>query len=53
MSPRPSAIRGATITGTGMYVPERVMTNFDLAKLVDTNDEWVVERTGIDRKSVV
>ncbi len=52
MSPQPSAIRGVTITGTGMYVPERVMTNFDLAKLVDTNDAWVVERTGIRERRI-
>ncbi|MEO5989334.1 MAG: beta-ketoacyl-ACP synthase III [Candidatus Eisenbacteria bacterium] len=52
MSQQPSAIRGATITGTGMYVPERVMTNLDLAKLVDTNDAWVVERTGIRERRI-
>jgi 3-oxoacyl-[acyl-carrier-protein] synthase-3 len=36
-----------SITGLGCYVPERVMTNADLAKLVDTSDEWITERTGI------
>jgi 3-oxoacyl-[acyl-carrier-protein] synthase-3 len=35
------------IIGTGSYVPEKVITNQDLEKLVDTNDEWIVERTGI------
>jgi len=40
-------IRGATITGTGMYVPDRVLSNADLEKMVDTSDEWIVERTGI------
>jgi len=35
------------ITGLGVHVPARVVTNDDLAKLVDTNDEWIVERTGI------
>ena len=35
------------ITGVGHYVPERVVTNFDLAKVMDTNDEWIQERTGI------
>lgn len=35
------------ITGVGHYVPERVVTNFDLAELMDTNDEWIQERTGI------
>jgi len=47
MSPQPDAIRGATIVGTGMYVPERVVTNQDLMRLVDTSDEWIMERTGI------
>ena len=35
------------IKGVGHYVPERVVTNFDLSKLMDTNDEWIQERTGI------
>jgi 3-oxoacyl-[acyl-carrier-protein] synthase III len=36
-----------SITGLGTHVPERVVTNDDLAKLVDTSDEWIVDRTGI------
>ena len=40
------------ITGLGTCVPERVMTNDDLAKLVDTNDEWIVERTGIKERRI-
>jgi 3-oxoacyl-[acyl-carrier-protein] synthase-3 len=36
-----------SITGLGTHVPERVVTNDDLAKVVDTSDEWIVERTGI------
>ncbi len=52
MSPRPDGIRGVTITGTGMYVPDRVLTNDDLAKMVDTTDEWVVERTGIRERRI-
>jgi 3-oxoacyl-[acyl-carrier-protein] synthase-3 len=36
-----------SITGLGTHVPERVVTNDDLAKLVDTSDEWIVTRTGI------
>src|SRR5271154_840137 len=36
-----------SITGLGHYVPERVVTNEELAKRVDTSDEWIVERTGI------
>lgn len=47
MTRRPDGIRGTTITGTGMYVPDQIVTNDDLAKLVETSDEWVVERTGI------
>lgn len=37
----------AHIIGTGSYVPEKVVTNRDLEKLVETTDEWIVERTGI------
>jgi 3-oxoacyl-[acyl-carrier-protein] synthase-3 len=48
----PDGIRGATIAGTGMYVPDRVLTNADLAKLVDTSDEWIVERTGIRERRI-
>jgi 3-oxoacyl-[acyl-carrier-protein] synthase-3 len=40
------------ITGVGSYVPERVMTNDDLSKLVDTSDEWITERTGIKERRV-
>lgn len=35
------------ISGTGSYLPDRVVTNDDLAKFVDTNDDWIVSRTGI------
>jgi 3-oxoacyl-[acyl-carrier-protein] synthase III len=41
------ANRGGVITGWGGYLPDGVVTNHDLAKLMDTNDEWVRERTGI------
>lgn len=40
-------LRTAGITGVGMSFPDRIMTNHDLEKLVQTNDEWIVERTGI------
>jgi 3-oxoacyl-[acyl-carrier-protein] synthase-3 len=40
------------ITGVGAYVPERVLTNDDLSKLVDTSDEWITERTGIKERHV-
>ena len=52
MSPQPEAIRGATITGTGMYVPERVLTNHDLEQMVDTSDAWILERTGIRERRI-
>ena len=42
----------ALITGWGMYAPSRVMTNDDLAKLVDTSDEWIVSRTGIRERRI-
>jgi 3-oxoacyl-[acyl-carrier-protein] synthase-3 len=41
------------ITGTGSYLPEKVLTNHDLAKIVDTSDEWIVERTGIRERHIV
>ncbi len=40
------------IIGTGRYLPERVMTNFDLEKLVDTSDEWIRARTGISERHI-
>jgi 3-oxoacyl-[acyl-carrier-protein] synthase III len=40
------------ITGVGSYVPERVLTNDELSKLVDTSDEWITERTGIKERRV-
>jgi 3-oxoacyl-[acyl-carrier-protein] synthase-3 len=42
--------RRAKITALGRYVPPRVVTNHDLSKLVDTNHEWIVERTGIHER---
>jgi 3-oxoacyl-[acyl-carrier-protein] synthase-3 len=41
-----------SITGLGVHVPDRVLTNDDLSKLVDTNDEWIVERTGIRERRI-
>ncbi len=40
------------IAGTGRYLPERVVSNFDLEKMVDTTDEWIRERTGIERRHI-
>ena len=43
----------AKITGTGMYVPERVVTNDDLSKLMDTSDEWIRQRSGIAERHYI
>lgn len=40
------------IAGTGSYLPEKVVTNADLEKLVDTTDEWIRSRTGIERRHI-
>jgi 3-oxoacyl-[acyl-carrier-protein] synthase III len=42
----------AIIAGTGSYLPERRLTNEELSKLVDTNDEWIVQRTGIRERRI-
>ncbi len=42
----------AQIIGTGSYAPEKVMTNHDLAKIVETSDEWIFDRTGIRERHV-
>lgn len=44
-----SVVRSA-ITGVGSYLPEKIVTNHDLSKFVDTSDEWIVERTGIRQR---
>ena len=44
--------RKIKITGTGFYVPDKVLTNFDLEKMVDTSDEWIVSRTGIRERRI-
>lgn len=43
----------AKITATARYLPERILTNFDLEKMVDTNDEWIRSRTGIETRHLV
>jgi 3-oxoacyl-[acyl-carrier-protein] synthase III len=42
--------RPSAIAGVGVYVPEKVVTNFDLEKIIDTSDKWITERTGIRRR---
>jgi 3-oxoacyl-[acyl-carrier-protein] synthase-3 len=44
-------LRSKIIT-TGSYLPEKVLTNFDLEKMVDTSDEWITERTGIKERRI-
>ena len=41
------------LAGTGRYLPEKILTNFDLEKMVDTSDEWIRSRTGVERRHVV
>ena len=43
----------AIITATAHSVPDKIMTNFDLEKLVETSDEWIKTRTGIKKRHVV
>jgi len=40
------------IAGTGSYLPEKILTNHDLAKMVDTSDDWIVSRTGISERHI-
>ena len=44
--------RRAVIEGVGSALPERVLTNHDLARMVDTSDEWIIERTGIRERRI-
>ena len=46
------AVIRSVIRGVGAHLPKRVMTNADLAKIVDTTDEWIVERTGIRSRHI-
>ncbi|MFZ7104503.1 MAG: beta-ketoacyl-ACP synthase III [Peptococcaceae bacterium] len=45
-----SNVKAVGILGTGSYVPERIITNKDLEKIIDTTDEWIVTRTGISER---
>ena len=46
------AKQNAVITGWGFYAPSKVLTNFDLEKIVDTTDQWITERTGIKERRI-
>jgi len=48
----PAALHGVHVTGWGTYLPSDVLTNHDLAQLVDTSDEWIRSRTGIRERRV-
>lgn len=49
---QPKSLRTVSIIGTGIYVPERTMTNRDLEKIVDTTDEWIFTRTGMRERRI-
>ncbi len=44
--------KAAGIIGTGSYLPEKIVTNYDLEKIMDTNNDWIVDRTGIERRRI-
>jgi 3-oxoacyl-[acyl-carrier-protein] synthase-3 len=50
---RPRAARRAKISALGTYVPPRILTNADLAKMVDTSDDWIMQRLGIRERHLV
>lgn len=52
MAHAPTSARGGVITGWGIAVPDKVVTNDDLAARMDTNDAWIVERTGIRQRHI-
>jgi len=43
----------ARIVGIGAYAPKRILTNAELEKMVETSDEWIVQRTGIRERHIV
>src|SRR5467141_4215522 len=53
LSPRShKALRTVSIIGTGSYVPEKILTNEELSRMVDTSDEWITTRTGIKQRRI-
>lgn len=46
------SVRRSVVLGSGSYLPQRVMTNADLGRIVETSDEWIVERTGIRERRI-
>ena len=51
--PRSSSKIRSVIIGTGAYLPERILTNRELAETLDTSDQWIVQRTGIGQRHIV
>jgi 3-oxoacyl-[acyl-carrier-protein] synthase-3 len=51
--PTPRAVRRARISSLATYVPPRVLTNADLERMVETSDEWILQRTGIRERHIV
>lgn len=45
-------MKRARVIGTGSYLPEKILTNFDLEKMVDTNNDWIIARTGIEQRRI-
>ncbi len=52
MTDAPRVVRRSVIAGCGSALPKRIMTNADMSKVVDTSDEWIVERTGIRARHI-
>ncbi len=52
MNNSPNSLQTVSIIGTGVYLPEKIVTNDDLAKVVDTNDEWIYSRTGMRERRI-
>jgi 3-oxoacyl-[acyl-carrier-protein] synthase-3 len=50
---RPPPVRGVRILGTGSCLPEKKLTNADLERMMDTSDEWIVQRTGIRERRMI
>jgi 3-oxoacyl-[acyl-carrier-protein] synthase-3 len=46
-------VRPVEISGVGCYVPDRILTNHDLSRMVDTTDDWILQRTGISERRIV
>lgn len=51
-TPSQQAFCASSIIGTGSYMPEKILTNEDLSKIVDTSDEWITTRTGIKERRI-